>query len=225
MAVGVFQDGIDPEIGEEYLDFVRNGAPMTRTTCSVLFLLLAAVTMAAQCPSPMQGGFANGQATITLETLSPGKSSRSQMIVVQPAAPVCPVQMHALQGSGSSLLAVRGNEAQVSGPTQRIHLVLSQGRAAEVAGAKIRVEGLSGRNHIAEAACGQGISPDRTQTLDVTFTEDRQAAYSTDLVLAGFTSVQSIEILSITYRDGSTWKLESHNACEVAPDPMMRVAN
>jgi hypothetical protein len=223
--MGVFQDGIDPEIGEEYLDFVRKGVPMIRATCCLLLPLLAAVTMAGQCPSPIQGGFANGQATITLETLSPGKPSRSQTIVVHPTAPMCPVQMHALQGPGSSLLAVSGNEAQVSGPTQRIHLVLSQGRAAEVAGARIRIEGLSGKNHIAAAACGQEASPDRTQTLNVTFTEERQAESSTDLVLAGFTSVQSIEILSITYRDGSTWRLESHNACEVAPDPMMRVAN
>jgi hypothetical protein len=37
--------------------------------------------------------------------------------------------------------------------------------------------------------------------------------------------VQTFELQSITYAGGTTWKLASGNACQIAPDPMMRIAS
>jgi hypothetical protein len=45
-----------------------------------------------------------------------------------------------------------------------------------------------------------------------------------DLVLPGFSSVQSITLNSLTYSDGSTWNSFKGNACRVAPDPFMLVS-
>jgi hypothetical protein len=204
---------------------------MARAGSLWLILVGAGALAAAQCP--VNGIIASGGANFSqLTTLGPigpqadGKSQPApltQITVIQPTAPMCPVRMNAQQSAGSTLLSVRGDQ-NPSAPAQHIHLVLSQDRTGQIASAKIRVRGLSGKNRLVQADCGQEVSYDRFQTLDVPFNEEKQSGFGADLVLPGFASVQSIEILSITYGDGSTWKLESHNACQVAPDPMMRIA-
>ncbi len=146
------------------------------------------------------------------------------------AAPACPVSMHALQGHGSGLVAVR-DAKPFEGPSQRIHLILSNPKSAMVASAKVKVFGLSAKNRLERTSDrsldltnGDGAS-DLTRILDVTFAPKGDKDVSTDLVLPGFTSVRSVELESLTYKDGSTWTVAGQQACHVAPDPIMLVAD
>ncbi len=189
---------------------MRPANPLTLGLVS-LALLAAAASLAAQAPS--------GAMTVTIGPLN---GPATTTIVVSPPAPSCPVQMHALQGVGGGLLAAR-NGQPVDGPAQRIHLILTRLRTAQVTSAHLRVRGLSGRNRALEALSIDGVKPDRTQTLDVTFTAQDAANAAADLFLPGFTAVQTIELQSITYADGTTWKLASGNACQIAPDPLVRI--
>ncbi len=153
-------------------------------------------------------------------------SGQVTTIIVAPFAPSsgCPVTMHALQGFGGDLLAARDGRP-ADGPDQRIHLILTRRNTVQVTSAHIRVKGLSGRNRTLQVLSANDAKPDRTQTIEVSFTEQDAASAAADLVLPGFTAVQSIELQSITYADGSTWRLESRNACQVASDPLVRVGN
>jgi hypothetical protein len=47
---------------------------------------------------------------------------------------------------------------------------------------------------------------------------------TTDLSLSHFTAVTSIDLDSITYADGSTWRSASAGACSVVPDKRMLIA-
>ena len=49
---------------------------------------------------------------------------------------------------------------------------------------------------------------------------------SADLVLPGFSSVTFVQLKSITYKDGSSWKVDgqAEQACRVTPDPVMLIA-
>jgi hypothetical protein len=192
---------------------------MQRTVTVMFFIVFAAIAGLAQYGAPAAGGAGFGTAA-----LSQLDGRTTTIVVVHPSDyPICPVGMHAQQGAGGDLLAVREGQT-LSGPSQRIHLVLTQRHALQVTGARIRVRGLSGKNRIAEATATGTLPPDRTQTLNVTFTPGENAEVFADLVLAGFTSVQTIELQSVAYGDGSTWKMESSNGCKVTPDRVMRVA-
>jgi hypothetical protein len=160
---------------------------------------------------------------------STAQQSSKDFVMVLPAS-TCPVSMHALQGRGSGLVAVR-DEKPIEDPSQRVHLILSNPRSAVVAGAKVKVFGLSGKNrlertsdHSLDLTNREGAS-DLTRTLDVTFAPEGEKDVSTDLVLPGFTSVRSVELESLTYKDGSTWAVAGQHSCHVAPDPIMLVAD
>lgn len=183
---------------------------------SVPFLLGAAVLTAQSNATPPSG---RSFGTATMETMKPG-GTNTVVIRMQPS---CPVGMQAKQGSGGGLVAVR-NAHPSDGPSQQIHLVLARRHSQQIAGARVLVRGLSGKNRMERSIAIEDIVPDRSQMLDVRFTPDNAVEASADLVLPGFTSIQSVELQAITYADGSTWKMEKQNACTVAPDPMMLVA-
>lgn len=142
----------------------------------------------------------------------------------QDLAQSCPVSLHALQGSGSGLLAVR-DAKPTPGPSQHIHLVLADTRAAHVVSAKVAVSGLTGQKQVVPTRGLHDNRSDATRTLDVRFVPEGDNTVAAELALPGFTSVRLVSIQSIAYDDGSTWSVAAHQACQVAPDPLMLVAD
>ena len=198
---------------------LMKGILMKRILSVSIPFLLGAAVLTAQNSATASSGTSFG--TATMETMKPGGASTSTVVIrMQPS---CPVGMHAKQGSGGGLVAVR-NARPSDGPSQQIHLVLARRHLQQITGARVLVRGLSGKDRIERSRAIEDIVPDRSQMLDVTFTPDNAVEASADLVLPGFTSIQSVELESISYADGSTWKMENRNACTVAPDPMMLVA-
>lgn len=184
---------------------------------------------------PVGIAFIFAVATLAAQTTATPPASRENAqtatnFVLYLPAPTCPVSMHALQGAGTGLVAVHGDQ-RMAGFSQRIHLILTKPKSTKIAVAKVKVFGLSGKNRVERASANQlGLTNqqpafDLTRTLDVTFTPEGERDVATDLVLPGFTSVLSIQLESLTYKDGSTWTVAGRQACRVAPDPMMLVAD
>jgi hypothetical protein len=46
-----------------------------------------------------------------------------------------------------------------------------------------------------------------------------------DLYIPGFTAVNSIELLQVSYNDGRNWRIGADSVCRITPDPMMLIAN
>jgi hypothetical protein len=133
--------------------------------------------------------------------------------------------MHALQGAGTGLVAVHGDQ-RMAGFSQRIHLILTNPKSTKIAVAKVKVFGLSGKNRVERASyssltsqISKQVRPDKDPRC-CTFTTEGERDVATDLVLPGFTTVLSIQLESLTYKDGSTWAVAGRQACHVAPDPM-----
>jgi hypothetical protein len=179
---------------------------MKSSALAFLLLLLASTTALAQGASNP----ARQHAQPSVQTFSVSASTSS-----------CPVSLHALQGTGGGLIAVHGTQP-IPGPSQHIHLVLGDARSTVVS-AKVVVRGLSGKNHILETA--DNSRSDLTKTLDVRFFSEEDSKSAADLILPGFTTVQSVELQSIRYQDGSTWIFADREACHVAPDPLMLVGS
>lgn len=140
---------------------------------------------------------------------------------------VCPVRMQARQSPGRGLLMAR-NAPPTDGPSQRIHLVLADDRAAHPVRARITVQGLSDKarvqNALSVAPSAEAGKPQMARTLMVRLRPEDKGTVFADLVLPGFTSVQSIRLESLTYDDGSKWNAPNPAQCSVAPDPMMLIA-
>lgn len=185
-----------------------------------LSLLLSASVLSAQYEKPIPQ---DGAMTTQIVTLHPDGS-------VTPVGPAsvpevwCPVSMDAKQGSGGGLIAARDkNPPKATGPSQRIHLVVSDTKTAKVTGARVRVYGFSGKNRLQNAFLGPD-APDAMRTLQVSFAPEGRNQAAADLVLPGFTAVTRVVLQAIAYDDGSTWKPEGQHSCSVRPDLIMLVA-
>lgn len=191
-------------------------------------LLIAPILSAQSEKPPAQAPAANAQ-TMTVITHPDGTWTTTTATV--PVEVLCPVTMEAKQGTGGGLIKVRGkDDPKATGPSQRIHLVVSDAKTAKVTGARVRVYGLSGRNRMLNTASGLDTPdmtrtvPDMTRTVEATFAPDGKNQAAADLVLPGFTAVTRVVMKAIDYDDGSTWTPAGHQSCSVAPDRMMLVA-
>jgi hypothetical protein len=84
------------------------------------------------------------------------------------------------------------------------------------------VRGLTSQGRVAKAQAA-GDSSNASRTLQAVFNPGEGRDVFAALWVPGLTSVQSIALESVTYSDGSTWKLLGDNACRVAPEPIMLV--
>jgi hypothetical protein len=174
---------------------------------------LAAITFIVVLGSAIASAQAAGQA-------APQHAQSSQTFSVSSATSSCPVSLRAMQGAGGGLIAVR-DAKPTPGPSQRIHLVVGD-TSSHVISAQVTVRGLSGRNQVIQTADKARF--DLTKRINVQFFSEDDGKVAANLILPGFTSVQSIELESIRYQDGSTWTFAGHEACHVAPDPFMLIA-
>ena len=185
---------------------------MRRKLLLSIALLVSAGAMAAQ---------AFGQASSQEPAATPSGAATKTDFRVWQVYPACPVAMRATQGGGGGLLAVSPGKPAARQPTQSIRLILLQNKSSKVTKATVTVHGLAVNTRMLPAA-GEGPAEiSRSLHVDV---EDGDAPDegAADLVLAGFTSVRSIDLKSLTYADGSTWT-SGEKVCRATPDLLMRV--
>ena len=165
--------------------------------------------------------------------VTPAQSqSLSMQLVAQPPMSVgCPISMRAQQTSGVDVLVTRDSKSQgephLDVPAQRIHLTMGNGsNLAGIVAATVTVRGTGNKPRSVPTVvtpAREGIF-DRTKTLHLQFGREENQEAETDLILAGFTSVQSIRLDSLTYADGSIWTPSRSSVCRIAPDPLMLIS-
>ncbi len=208
---------IDCKGGQAYSVSVRGFLPSRSSTMKRAVVFILPIVF-----STLLSAQSTGFATSGSEPLGNVQQQPSTFVINLPGSS-CPVGMRALQGSGGGLVAVHGTQPQ-QGPTQRIHLILNNPKAGRVVSARITVRGLSAKSRTVETLANQGSPSDMTRSLEARFSPDSADSVATDLLLAGFTAVNSIELRSVTYADGSTWTVAAEQACRVTPSPMMLVS-
>jgi hypothetical protein len=139
----------------------------------------------------------------------------------------CPIGMVANQGVWDHTIKVRQGEQERSVQPfgQRIFLTLADSHPAPIIAARVKVHGLTGKNHMLETLSSVNGEGDAVKTMRITFTKNPSGPVSGDLYIPGFTSVSSIELLEVSYDDGKIWRIGGSSVCRVTPDPMMLIAN
>ncbi|HKF48039.1 MAG TPA: hypothetical protein VKB38_11830 [Terracidiphilus sp.] len=193
---------------------------------AMLAILAGSLVAGAQAPAPAKGTLTKDRDAADMQKLQAKLDQVAASMSISP----CPVSMQAKQRGMTEMVKTGRNEAPAQrdympAPAQHIHLIL-RGFAKDrpVTAGTVLARGRSARAH-AEGAQLVGEAPsDLRRTLDVTFTDNGDGTVSADLDLPAFTSVNAVQLQSITYSDGSNWKLDNGNVCMVAPDPIMLIA-
>jgi hypothetical protein len=146
------------------------------------------------------------------------------------APSACPLDMRVRQGVGAKTMAVDRNGRQMEMFAARLILLLKDARRenpaeARMLGATVTVHGTTAKGQILPADTRPSASGEVVKTLEVRLTAYGEPEVSGDLLLPGFTSARMVDLDSVTYDDGSTWRLSGTDSCHVAPDLLMPVRN
>lgn len=136
----------------------------------------------------------------------------------------CPAAFTARQGGNGNLISVKPGEKsdQEKGVSQRIHLSVAGLKNASVIEAQVTVHGLAPRARVVAVRSGAGGPEQISRTMNVGFSNESAGGSAADLLVGGYSAVFSIDVDSITYADGSTWR-SGNGTCRVVPDPMMLI--
>jgi hypothetical protein len=106
---------------------------------------------------------------------------------------------------------------------QRIQLTMTNPSRKEIVSAQITVHGFSDKWRAVPLALATN-TPDLTKRVHIVLKVKGNDHASSDLSLQRFTSVAYVDLDSLTYADGATWKASSPGACSVSPELLMLVS-
>ncbi len=132
----------------------------------------------------------------------------------------CPVLFNAKQGWDGGLVAAGAQQTPKQGFSQRIRLSQTGG---DVIAARVTVHGLTPKTRVVPAQFGAPGPGQISRTMNVSFSGDSAGESAADLLMRGYSAVFSIDVESITYADGSTWR-SGAGVCRVIPDPVMLIS-
>jgi hypothetical protein len=184
-----------------------------------VMVLLGGATVTGQSVSQSQSSFGVAgmegmQSTGTNATSPAGQT---------PSPGACPVSMRAQHLSDGNLVKTRDGHS--SGIGQRLHLTLVSRDSRQIARATLRVRGFSPKARVTQTAPGAEPAYDVTRTLTVTFEPAADRSAGADFRVPGMTAVGRIDLESLEYSDGSTWKAGGALSCRVTPDPEMLITS
>jgi hypothetical protein len=132
--------------------------------------------------------------------------------------------MNAQHRSNPSLMSAR--DAAPQPLAQRIHLAASgESDSSAILSIKVTVRGTTPRARILPTS--QAGMSDAAMTFDLRADQantNKANAVASDLLLRGFTSVQTIDLESVTYADGSSWVASATRSCSITPDNLMLIS-
>ncbi len=173
--------------------------------------------MTAAAPSPATGP--------TAPAGSPAQPQSRLAVAMEQIAQLlngCPVTLRAQHAPGGDSMMVNG--IHVKGPAQALHLIVTNRDSRQVVAANLTVWGFSGNPRLAQTLTTHNAS-EAARTLDVRFAGAPGKETSADFAVPGLTASTAIVLNSVTYADGSTWKLAPGGSCWASVDGVMRIGD
>jgi secreted PhoX family phosphatase len=202
---------------------------MNRAAAVSLAMLLGSTILSAQTSNQNQPqGFVQKTTTApdgtTVWTTRTMSQTEIQQTVAQasPMIDTCPISLHARQAGGGDMLKVNG--VPVNSVAQRLHLIVTNPDSRRVVAANVTVRGFANKARIVQTMSGSDSS-DAAKTMDVRFSAGSDKEASADLRVPGLTAVSEIDLNSVTFSDGSTWRLAAGGSCRSWIDGLMLVSS
>jgi hypothetical protein len=133
----------------------------------------------------------------------------------------CPVDLQ-VEHSGGLFEYRNAKTGDVVSPfsAQRFDFKMINFLPHEIVNAEITVHGFRGKGRFITLSTP---TPDLAKTLAVALDVKGNSSASRELSFAGFSTIETIDVNSVTYADGSTWHASSPGACSVAPNLIWRI--
>ena len=162
----------------------------------------------------------------SLAQVSGRNVSQPAVAGVVPGSTSCPVDIRAQRDLGAGQLQqVPAKNQQNSGPSQNLHLTLTNSAYTEILELRVTAYGLNAKGQVTPAREAANKSSAMQETFDLNLKVDPKSMGSVDLVLTGFTSVTFLNVDSIRYAGGSTWQPSALRTCHVVPDATMLISS
>lgn len=184
---------------------------MNRATHSLLIAL--AIGPAALSAQTLSHPAIAGTATTSVVFRSPANTSTS-------IAGACPVALRANPGIAGNILSIDASDGTGS---QALNLELNNTGSHRITAAEFTVHGLTAHGHVLPANYQDANSTTKQVNLELAVAPG--ATTSRNLLFKGFTSITLIDLHSLTYSDGSTWRASPQQTCSVIPNRLMLVDN
>jgi hypothetical protein len=130
------------------------------------------------------------------------------------------VGLHARQAPGGDTLEVARQHPNETGQMIELSLSLSE-PAKHATSANLTVRGLTAKGRAVPT--GGRLPSDAQRTVQVQLTIGPDHTLTAEMWVPGVTTVQTIELASLTLSDGTTWKLPAEAACRTSPDGFMLI--
>jgi hypothetical protein len=187
---------------------------MPRLSASLVFLLASTLTLAQ---TPSKSGVPKNSRD---STSTPGKTGESVIFYENRLDNFgCPVGFFASRQGNSQIMTA--SDAAQAGPAQGLHLILNHLNAPAIQSIEVTVYGVSPRAMILPAGSQSNDS------ISKTFELQRKAGSSSlsdaDVWMHNVGSLNRVDLISITYADGSTWHATDSLKCRVVPSNFVLV--
>ena len=151
---------------------------------------------------------------------------QTQPVIISPSQVSCPVAMQAQHAPGLTAkvpVGKSGSAAEHYGTGQHLQLTLNNPKTAAISEVRIRVRGWRAKGRTVPAQKAGEDYTDASRTLDLKVTIASHGTATKDVWVHGLTAVNSIELIGVSYEDGSSWKPGSVQ-CSIMPDPTMLIS-
>lgn len=152
------------------------------------------------------------------------KLSIPAVTVAIPSTFSCPVDIGAQKEAGQ-WQQVPTKARQNQGPSQALHLTLTNSTYSEIVGVRVTAYGLNAKPQVTQADAASSTSSAIQKSFDLNLNVNPKSTGSVELVLNGFTAVSYLNVDSIRYAGGSTWQPAARHTCHVVPDGAMLIGN
>lgn len=133
----------------------------------------------------------------------------------------CSILLHVEQAAAGVLLDAKDKPHKGIG--QKLYLTISNPDSKHITRGTVIVHGLTDKGRVTQTLSNQNAPSEISKTLTVKFSAESNKADSGYLWAPGMTSVQSVDLKSVTYADGSTWKHGTSESCRFHPDGVMLI--
>jgi hypothetical protein len=148
--------------------------------------------------------------------------SQNTVLRIEPVINTCPISLHARHAGGGEMWKVNG--VPINGPAQMLHLTVVNPDSRHIVVANVTVRGFTDKGRMIQVMSNQD-SNDAAKTLDVKFPSESSKEAATELRVPGFSAVTVIDLNSVTYSDGTSWKLAAGSSCRSWVDGLMLVSS
>jgi hypothetical protein len=134
----------------------------------------------------------------------------------------CPVGFFACRQATGQIMSA--GDAKQAGPAQGLHLMLNHLAAPAIESIEITVYGY-GISSKARALPAHEPSPDVSKTFELRRSAGSNSLSDADVWMHNVGSLSSVDLISITYADGTTWHATENLKCRAIPSNFLLVGS